>query len=245
MKNDLSMQQRRERCELLMRLPVQELADALRGETEKFLQQQDSDGCFGLALFALAIERQNQDAWVFLYRQYAPLVLAWVVQYQSAAPLLALDGNSHSFVNAAFAKFISAVCPAKLAHFESLGSVLKYLKTCVQSVMADEMYSRRAYACEDTWEAVEEPVADDLVDGVIAELSAQSIWQVIQEELSGDDERVLMYLALVQEWKPGEMSQKHRALFPTVHDVYRVKRNVLERLKRNRARRRFMHEDAA
>jgi hypothetical protein len=34
--------------------------------------------------------------------------------------------------------------------------------------------------------------------------------------------------------KPSEISSQHRRLFPTVEDVYRIKRNVLERLRRNR-----------
>jgi len=34
--------------------------------------------------------------------------------------------------------------------------------------------------------------------------------------------------------KPSEISSQHRKLFPTVDDVYRIKRNVLERLRRNR-----------
>ena len=34
--------------------------------------------------------------------------------------------------------------------------------------------------------------------------------------------------------KPSEISSQHRRHFPTVDDVYRIKRNVLERLRRNR-----------
>jgi hypothetical protein len=60
------------------------------------------------------------------------------------------------------------------------------------------------------------------------------LWQVILEELNGEDERVLIYLAYVQGMKPSEISSRQRQFFPTVDDVYRIKRNVLERLRRNR-----------
>ena len=60
------------------------------------------------------------------------------------------------------------------------------------------------------------------------------LWQVIQEELNGEDERVLIYLAYVQGMKSSEISNQHNGLFPSVEDVYRIKRNVLERLRRNR-----------
>ena len=57
---------------------------------------------------------------------------------------------------------------------------------------------------------------------------------MIQEELNGEDERMLIYLAYIQGMKPSEISSQHRKFFPTVDDVYRIKRNVLERLRRNR-----------
>ena len=53
-------------------------------------------------------------------------------------------------------------------------------------------------------------------------------------EESREDERVLIYLAYVHGMKPSEISSQHHRLFPTVDDVYRIKRNVLERLRRNR-----------
>jgi hypothetical protein len=34
--------------------------------------------------------------------------------------------------------------------------------------------------------------------------------------------------------KPGEISRHYQHLFPSVDDVYRIKRNVLERLRRNK-----------
>jgi hypothetical protein len=42
-----------------------------------------------------------------------------------------------------------------------------------------------------------------------------------------------MYLAYVQGLKPGEICQQRPHIFSSVEDVYRIKRNVLERLRRN------------
>ena len=112
---------------------------------------------------------------------------------------------------------------------------LKYLKMCVHSVVADEVRTRQARQYEETLESIEqEPASDDPADDVVSNISAQGLWQVILEELNGEDERILIYLAYVQGMKPSEISSRHRRLFPTVDDVYRIKRNVLERLRRNR-----------
>ena len=224
----------KERLRQLVRLPVSELATLLAIETKRFLEGLESDGLPGLALFTVAITERSDDAWACIYQQYAPLVLTWVDQHQSAAPLLSQDGRA-PLVNAAFAKFSQAVTPAKIEKFDALPAVLKYLKMCVHSVISDELRSRQARRYEETLDLVEyEPAADDPADEVVSSISAQGLWQVIQEELNSEEERALIYLVYVEGMKPSDISSRHNQRFPTVEDVYRVKRNVLERLRRNR-----------
>src|SRR5437763_17162355 len=106
---------------------------------------------------------------------------------------------------------------------------------CVHSVVADEVRSRQSRQYEETLELIEhEPATDDPADAVVSNISAQGLWQVIQEELNGEDERILIYLAYVQGMKPSEIRRQRRKLCPTVEDVYRIERNVLERLRRSR-----------
>lgn len=218
----------------LQRLSINDLARCCAEETSKFLKQSVSNDRYCLELFRRAIVHRDDDAWACIYQQYAPLVLTWVTQHQSAAPLLGQDGGA-PLVNAAFAKFSQALTPAKMDNFDSLAAMLKYLKMCVHSVVADEVRARQARQYEETLELIEqEPASDDPADDVVSNISAQHLWQVIQEELNGEDERILIYLAYVHGMKPSEISSQHRRLFPTVDDVYRIKRNVLERLRRNR-----------
>ena len=215
-------------------LSINALARCCSEETAKFLKQNVSNDRYCLELFRRAITKRDDDAWSCIYQQYAPLVLTWVNQHQSATPLLGQDGSA-PLVNAAFAKFSQALTPAKMDNFDSLAAVLKYLKMCVHSVVADEVRARQAHQYEEALDLVEhEPATDDPADNVIANISAQSLWQVIQEELNSEDERVLIYLAYIHGMKPSEISSQHLRLFPTVDDVYRIKRNVLERLRRNR-----------
>src|SRR5204863_1361942 len=128
-----------------------------------------------------------------------------------------------------------SILPTKMDNLDSLAASLKYLKICVHSVVADEVRSRQSHQYEEALELIEhESASDDPADDVVSNISAQGLWQVIQEELNGEDERMLIYLAYVQGMKPGEISSQHSRIFPTVEDVYRIKRNVLERLRRNR-----------
>jgi RNA polymerase sigma factor (sigma-70 family) len=223
-----------ERSPAVEQLTVNDLAHHCAEETNKFLRQSASNDRFCLEMFRRAIVKRDQDAWACLYQQYAPLVLTWVNQHQSATSLLGQDGGA-PLVNAVFAKFAQALTPVKMDNFDSLAAILKYLKMCVHSVIADEVRSRQARQYEETLETIEqEPAADDPAEDVVSGLSAQSLWQVIQEELNGEDERLLIYLAYVQGMKPSEISAQNRRYFPSVEDVYRIKRNVLERLRRNR-----------
>ncbi len=215
-------------------LSINELARCCSEETNKFLKQSVSDDRFCQELFRRAIINRDDGAWTCIYQQYAPLVLTWVTQHQSATTLLGQDGSA-PLVNAAFAKFSQALTPAKIGNFDSLAAILKYLKMCVHSVVADEVRSRQSRQYEETLEAIEhEPATDDPADDVVSLLAAQHLWQIIFEELNSEDERMLIYLAYVQGMKPSEISHQQRRLFPTVDDVYRIKRNVLERLRRNR-----------
>ena len=216
------------------RLSINELARCCSEETNKFLKQSVSNDRYCLELFRRAIVARDDAAWASIYQQYAPLVLTWITQHQSATPLLGQDGSA-PLVNAAFAKFSQALTPAKMENFDSLAAVLKYLKMCVHSVVADEVRTRQSRQYEEALDAIEhEPASADPADDVIATISAQGLWQIIFEELNGEDERVLIYLAYVHGMKPSEISSQHRQFFPTVDDVYRIKRNVLERLRRNR-----------
>jgi hypothetical protein len=215
-------------------LSVTELAHHCTVETNKFLKQSSSNDRFCLELFRRAILQRDDIAWTSLYQQYAPLVLTWVTQHQSAASILTQDGGG-PLVNASFAKFSQALTPAKIDKFDSLAALLKYLKMCVHSVVADEVRVRQSRQFEDTLDSIEqEPASDDPADDVVSNLSAQDLWRIILEEVHAEDERMLIYAAYVHGMKPSEISSQHPHLFASVDEVYRIKRNVLERLRRNR-----------
>ncbi|GCE20685.1 RNA polymerase sigma factor [Dictyobacter kobayashii] len=222
-------------------LSINELARYCSEETNKFLKQSVSNDRYCLELFRRAIIYRDEGAWECIYQQYAPLVLTWVSQHQSATPILGQDGAA-PLVNAAFAKFAQALTPAKIGNFDSLAAILKYLKMCVHSVVADEVRIRQSRQYEDTLESIEhEPASDDPAEDVVANLSAQDLWKIILEEVRSEDERILIYEAYVHGMKPGEISAQHPRFFTSVDDVYRIKRNVLERLRRNRRLRALFH----
>src|SRR5436305_1679669 len=147
---------------------INELARCCSEETNKFFRPTVSNDRYCLELFRRAIVKRDDDAWACIYQQYAPLVLTWVTQHQSATPILGQEGSA-PLVNAAFAKFSQALTPAKMENFVSLAAILKYLKLCVHSVVADEVRARQMRQFEDTLEMItQEPASDDPAEDVVS-----------------------------------------------------------------------------
>lgn len=212
------------------RLSLPALAARCVEESKRFLKHEPTDSRYELELFRRAVALQNEDAWAYLYQQYAPMVLTWITQR--------IPGSEEEYaelVNAAFARFAQAVTPAKFAHFGHVAALLKYLKMCVHSVVADEVRARRHRPSEESIEHMDTELgtADDPADGVIAEIAAQGLWKVIRSKLHSEDELALI-LASMRGYHPMEIWQLHRDLFETVADVYRIKRNMMERFRRKR-----------
>lgn len=214
-------------------LALSTLACRCSQETSRFIRGSASDNRFCLELFRRAVCGPDVElAWAVLYQQYAPLVLAWVQQQPNAAPLLFQEGGA-ALVNATFTKLWHALTPDKMGSFPSLEAVLFYFKRCATSVVCDELRARRPW--EDPLECLDyEPLTADPADDIVSTLTAEGLWRAIEEELNGEEERVLLTLIYLHGLKPNEICSENRRLFPTVEDVYRVKRNVLERLRRNR-----------
>lgn len=219
----------------LLQRSVRDLANVLAEETRKYQRHQPYNDQAGMALFTLAILYQNQEAWAALYEHYKPLVYSWVMQHPLATRIVARDGEATPLINGVFAKFFQAVPPAKFQRFNSLAALLKYLRFCARSVVCDEVRLYRTRHTETMVEEIEnEPAEDDPADDVLATLQAHHVWQIILEELPSTSERLLLYQMFWLNMKPSEVSQYAPGIFPTAEDVYRVKRNVLERLRRSK-----------
>src|SRR5947209_17557063 len=117
-------------------LSTQELAGLCAQEIVQFRKRGISDERFGRELFHRAVIRRDDTAWIYIYQQFTPLVVSWMSQHPHTTSVLEYDGID-SLVNAVFAKFSLAITPANVKTFHSLGSLLKYLKCCVHSVVAD------------------------------------------------------------------------------------------------------------
>jgi hypothetical protein len=210
-------------------LSLDALARRCREETLRFLSGQDRDDAYCFEVFKRAVVERDDSAWEAIVNQYRGIVLAYVGQHSAAAVLRESD---EYWINRALQRFWSAVGPDRFSAFPDLPSLLKYLKLCVHSVLLDELRSRRAAVSLDEIPEVT-PSDATAEDAVLGELSGEQLWAAIRRELHDEAEYKVAFLSFARDLKPAEIAERHPTLFASVADVYRIKRNIIERLRRS------------
>lgn len=221
----------------LQLLTLSSIAHRCAQETERFFQRRSYDPRYCFELFRRAIAERVQRAWVLVYDQYRPLVASWVERH----PAFPASGEEvQYFVNRAFEKMWVALSADKFSRFPDLKSLLRYLQMCVHSVILD------------LTRATEKPIVDACVDleaeapntqgatrapGVESEaldrVRRQELWEEVDARMHSERERRVVYGTFVLGLKPRDVYAHFRDTFRDVNDVYRVKENVLARLRRD------------
>jgi DNA-directed RNA polymerase specialized sigma24 family protein len=214
------------------------LAERCAIEQQRYHQHSPSDERFCLELFLRAMHQQDKIAWDLIYHQFSGTVLGWLRQHPCASRLRYNDPDA--YVTDAFRKFWLATTSPGAAppRFATLASVLAYLRSCLNSVVLDEMRLIQSRQREGPLEQISNVPADESGHGSIEEL-----WTLIERALPDRRERRLIYLLFVLDLKPRDVVRAAPQDFPTAQEVYRLTRNILDRLRRNPALRAWVEGD--
>jgi len=224
-------------------LSLYDLARNCAEETQLFFQHRDHDTRYCFELFRRAIHENDQHAWEIIFNQYQSLVTGWVKQHQGFETS---GEEAQFFVADAFAKISSILKPEKLDKFSDLRALLSYLKMCVHSVITD--YNRRVdrsnldISLEDIQYEIE---ADDPApETVVSErFDNKTVWTQLNERLNDEKERLVIHGIFILALKPRELCDQYKNVLPNVEEVYRIKQNVMARLRRDVEFRKFLGED--
>jgi hypothetical protein len=201
--------------------------------TERLLWGETGPDEAGFELFRRAVCERDPGAWEALIARYRGLVLSWVGRHP-AAHLIRED--QEYWVNEAFARFWRAVSPERFCRFSSLTSLLTYLKLCTHSAVLDEARAGlplRAGATGPPGAELHEPDSTAETEAlVVGRLAARELWRLIAAALPSEAERLVVYLSFAVGLRPREIHRRHRDRFPTPADVYRARRNALDKLRR-------------
>lgn len=200
-------------------------------ESERFYRGQQHDTSYSYELFRRALVERSETAWEQLYRHYHGLVEGWV---RRSGAFTSSGESSEFFVVGAFTKFWRAITPDRFDSFPTLASLLHYLQLCATSVVIDSVRTQ-------SWSEMvpEEHMTPSVIpqsspdEEALSRVHREEFWQLIDEQLNNEVERVVVYCSFVLGLTPRAIFAKRGDLFNTVNDVYNVKRNVLGRLGRN------------
>ncbi len=227
----------------LQQMSLEDVAQRCAQETARFFQRQHYDPQYCFEMFRRAIQERDERAWELLHTQYGPLVAGWVVRH----PAFPSSGeDSHYFCNRAFEKLWMALTPERFSRFADLRSLLRYLQTCVHSVILDQVRrAERAAAIQmDVLPGPAEQATGSVEGQVLDQAGRQAFWQEINARLHDDKERQVVYGSFVLALKPRELCAEFPGTFRDVTEVYRIKENVLARLRRDPGLKRLLGENA-
>lgn len=191
-------------------------------------------------LLLQALTDRDELSWERAWVVWAPRVATWVRRH----PQFHRTGEEPQiFVSRAIEKLWRAVDEQKLARFETPVQVLQYLKMCVNSSVVESL--RRSMPSDLIYLDEEEqstlPDAGPQVEGsVLAQIERTELWQIVAEHARTEQEQVLVEAALVRGLPPRAIAQRYSGIFVDVQDVYRLKRNLMERLGRDARLRSFL-----
>jgi hypothetical protein len=170
---------------------------------------------------------RDSQAWEALHEIFSEFLFGWM-HYHPWREKACLFDSEENYVSLAFERLWQATMHNPRLLFDSLSAALLYLKTSLNGAVLDTI---RAYSRPREMPLPEpgnpgEPLAeeeDEVVD----------LWETIGNLLPNERERQLAYLLFHCGLKPREIVLRCPHLFNNVREIYRLRRNINERLMRN------------
>jgi hypothetical protein len=93
---------------------------------------------------------------------------------------------------------------------------------------------------EDLPPGAEEASDVEVEEQALERTTREGFWQVIDNRLNDEKERLVVHYSYVVGFKPGDIYRERDDIFDDVREIYRIKENVLARLRRDDALRELL-----
>jgi hypothetical protein len=218
-------------------MSLSELADRCASEISRYSHKEAYDDTYCLEIFRRALLLHDAGAWELLQERFGPTVSSWVRRHPSREAAYRHD-TEENYVSLAFARFWVASVNNPRLEFTSLAAALRFLHSCLNTAILDTFrtYSRLNSVPFPEPGFYEEPVSEDADD-------KREFWEAVMGLLSNLRERRVAYLLYYCGLKAREIVQHCPNEFSEVQEIYRLRRNILERLIRNKERLRWLLGD--
>lgn len=222
----------------LTQLSLEVLQEKCAEESNRFFRDEANDEQFCYELFRRAITDKDELAWQYVYEQYEWLVRGWVLQKSS---FQSLDNRLEDIVQRTFCRFWQSFTAEKFERCNTLAEILRYLQMCVSSTVNDQLRRAKDERVLRPLEALIDESSQETVETrIIRAATRREFWNELRRHLKDEHEVFLVSCYFVEGMKPGEIHRRYPDVFPDVNDIYRLKRNILNRLGRTESLKKWL-----
>jgi hypothetical protein len=216
-----------ELSELPGAMSLSALADRCMSEINNYRRGEPSNDQYSLEIFRRAMLERDNAAWALLEDRFKDFLLGSFRRHPRSEAASRLD-SPENYVARAFARFWLAAVHNQQLKFTTLAAALHYLRGCLNSTIVDALraYSRAKEVALPEPGFAGEPAVEDHDDG-------RDLWEAISGFLSSERERRLAYLLYHCNLKPREIVRVCPQEFHEVKEIYRLRRNIVERVRRD------------
>lgn len=210
---------------------LHELQNRCWSEIEKFTHEEPSDDQFCLEIFRRALVLRDEQAWHTLAQRFRRTILGWLRRhpYREAAYRLHSEDD---YVALTIERLWSVTVRNQSLEFQKLAGALKFMHACLNSVIIDGLRAQIKEAALPATGLLEliSPVTDE----------GKEFWEAIKSMLPDQREQRLAYLLFYCNLKPRQVVEFCPDEFSDTQQIFTMKRNILDRLKNNQDRLRWL-----
>jgi hypothetical protein len=205
-------------------LPV--LAAQCLRELDNYRRGEPCTDTYGLELLRCATIQGDQETWSWVQHCFGELVRGWLRRHPKREVACRLE-SEENYVAQTFERFWQAVALNQRVEFSTLAAALQYLRASLNGAILDTLraYARPREVSLPGPGAPGEPSFEDRTD-------SGELWEILQRVLPSKRDQRLAYLLYHCNLKPREIVRFCPQEWPDVQEIYRLRRNILERLLR-------------
>ena len=208
-------------------LSVTELADRCMREVNNYRNGEPSNDRYGVELFRRALIQRDALAWEIVQQRFNELMLQWMRSHPMREVASRFD-SEENYVAQAFTRFWQATAVNQKIEFRSLAAVLRYLRATLNGTILDTL---RTYSRSREMPLPEPGETGELI--AIEQDDGRELWEVIKSLIPDKRQQRVAYLLFHCRLKPREIVHYRSEEFSDVQEIYRLRRNIFERLLRN------------
>ncbi len=212
---------------LYCEMNLSELAAQCLRELGNYRRGEPCADIYGLELLRRATFQDNQEAWVWVQHCFGGMVRGLLRRHPQRKVACRLESDEN-YVAQTFERFWRAIAFNQQVQFNTLAAALQYLRASLNGAILDTLrvHARPGeISLPGPGEPGEPLVEDDTENG--------EIWESLQLLLINPREQRVAYLLFHCGLKPREIIRFCLQEWSDIQEIYRLRRNIMERILRN------------